>query len=141
MWYTIESTEDWLSRLAIRFLGDVNQWTEIYEVNKAVIGPDPNKIRVGMKLWIPVGGAAKPAESSSSTTVSEGATHLSRDVVATPSVFNQPSVWAQTSPQGVIDPNVVHQKSPMNTLLIYGGIGLASVAALMMMTGNKRKTI
>lgn len=60
MWYTIESKEDWLSRLAGRFLGNVQDWPKIYEINKDIIGPNPDVIIPGMKIWIPVDGKARP---------------------------------------------------------------------------------
>jgi nucleoid-associated protein YgaU len=46
---------DWLSKIAIKFYGDANKWTKIYEVpaNKAVIGANPNLIQPGMRLQIP----------------------------------------------------------------------------------------
>lgn len=46
---------DTLSRLAGKFYGDVSpaSWKRIYEANKAVIGPDPSKLRIGMRLRIP----------------------------------------------------------------------------------------
>lgn len=44
---------DWLSKLAIRYLGNVNRWREIYNLNRAVVGPNPNLIRPGQKLKIP----------------------------------------------------------------------------------------
>lgn len=60
MWYTIESQEDWLSRLAGRFLGNVQDWAKIYESNKDIIGPNPDKIVPGMRIWIPVDGKPRP---------------------------------------------------------------------------------
>lgn len=59
MWYTIKSTEEWLSRLAAQYLGNASLWPQIFEANKDVIA-DPDKISVGMKIWIPIGGALKP---------------------------------------------------------------------------------
>lgn len=44
---------DWLSRLAIRYLGNMNEWPRIYSLNRAVIGPNPNIIRPGLRLKIP----------------------------------------------------------------------------------------
>jgi hypothetical protein len=41
---------DTLSAIAQRTLGDSRRWKEIYELNKAAIGPDAHRIRVGMVL-------------------------------------------------------------------------------------------
>jgi LysM repeat protein len=44
---------DYLSKIAKAFYGDGNKWPTIYAANKAVIGPDPNKIYPGQELVIP----------------------------------------------------------------------------------------
>jgi len=44
---------DSLSVIALRELGDAMRWPEIYELNKAVIGDNPNLIQVGAKLVLP----------------------------------------------------------------------------------------
>jgi len=44
---------DTLGSIAVTRLGDGARWEEIYELNKDVIGDDPDKIEVGMKLTIP----------------------------------------------------------------------------------------
>ena len=41
---------DSLSLIARRLLGNGNRWGEIYEGNRAVIGPDANLIGPGMEL-------------------------------------------------------------------------------------------
>jgi ABC-type amino acid transport substrate-binding protein/phage tail protein X len=52
--YTVKQG-DTLSRLAGKFYGDVSpaSWKRIYEANKAVIGPNPSRLRIGMRLRIP----------------------------------------------------------------------------------------
>ncbi|NOT46916.1 MAG: LysM peptidoglycan-binding domain-containing protein [Acidobacteria bacterium] len=50
--HTVESG-DWLSKIAIRYYGDMNKWTVIYDANKGQIGMDPNRIEVGQRLVIP----------------------------------------------------------------------------------------
>ncbi|MNR82463.1 Murein DD-endopeptidase MepM [compost metagenome] len=50
---------DSLSAIAQRTLGDGNRWREIYDLNKDVIGGNPNLIHPGMTLKLP-GGAAAP---------------------------------------------------------------------------------
>ena len=50
--HTVAAGES-LGKIALKWYGDASQWTHIYESNKAVIGPDPNFIGVGMVLFIP----------------------------------------------------------------------------------------
>ncbi|MCB0181605.1 MAG: LysM peptidoglycan-binding domain-containing protein, partial [Anaerolineae bacterium] len=58
--YTVQA-DDWLSKLADKFYGDVEAWPAIWQATNtkateddsfAVID-DPNIIEVGQKLWIP----------------------------------------------------------------------------------------
>lgn len=49
--YTVQKG-DTLYKLARRFYNDQSRWRDIWTANKAQI-PDPNKLRVGMKLTIP----------------------------------------------------------------------------------------
>ena len=52
--YTVQQG-DTLSSIAQRFYGDANQWQKIYDYcNSQVIGQDPNVIRPGEVLFIPV---------------------------------------------------------------------------------------
>lgn len=67
MWYTIESQDDWLSKIALRLLGDAQKWPLIYDINKDVIGNNPDRIQVGMRIWVPVDGKPKPSTDSGTT--------------------------------------------------------------------------
>jgi nucleoid-associated protein YgaU len=42
-----------LSHIALKHYGKANEWRELYELNKDVIGDDPGKIKPGMELIIP----------------------------------------------------------------------------------------
>lgn len=42
-----------LALIAKNKLGDYRKWKQIYDLNKDVIGPDPNRISPGMKLKLP----------------------------------------------------------------------------------------
>jgi nucleoid-associated protein YgaU len=44
---------DTLLSVAEQFYGDTAQWRRIYDANKDVIGSDPDKLKIGMKLKIP----------------------------------------------------------------------------------------
>ena len=44
---------DTLSALADRYLGDMARWPEIYRLNRAVVGDDPNRLSVGLTLELP----------------------------------------------------------------------------------------
>ena len=46
-------TGDTLWNIAASYLGDGNRYPEIYELNRTVIGPNPNLIYPGMVLKIP----------------------------------------------------------------------------------------
>jgi len=50
--HTVKEGET-LSAIAKRHYGDPKDYTLIYEANKDEIGPDPDKIKPGMKLMIP----------------------------------------------------------------------------------------
>lgn len=49
---------DSLSKIASKIYGDDSRYQEIYEINKDVIGNDPNMIGVGMVLTLPGAGKA-----------------------------------------------------------------------------------
>lgn len=53
---------DWLSKIAIKWYGDMNKWPIIYDANRALIGSDPNKIKPGQMLTIPDPADYTPAE-------------------------------------------------------------------------------
>ena len=50
--YTVKSG-DTLTKIAQKYLKDGLRYKEIYNLNKKVIGPDKNKIKVGQKLRLP----------------------------------------------------------------------------------------
>jgi nucleoid-associated protein YgaU len=56
-----------LTRIAQRELGDANRWREIYELNRGVIGADPNRLFPGTKLQLPGTGSAVPANPATPT--------------------------------------------------------------------------
>jgi nucleoid-associated protein YgaU len=50
--YTVDSGDN-LSAIAEQELGDANRWREIYDLNKDVIGDNPDLIQPGMELKLP----------------------------------------------------------------------------------------
>ncbi|MEO7733622.1 MAG: DUF4157 domain-containing protein, partial [Kofleriaceae bacterium] len=50
--HTVAAGES-LSKIAVKWYGTSGQWKHIYDTNRAVIGPDPNFVGVGMVLFIP----------------------------------------------------------------------------------------
>ena len=51
----VVSEGDSLWDIAIETMGDGTRWEELYEVNRNVIGDDPLRLRIGMRLRIPDG--------------------------------------------------------------------------------------
>lgn len=58
MWYTVKAGDS-LSKLAQEHLGNMMDYMLIFEANKDVLS-NPDNVPIGAKIWIPVGGAAKP---------------------------------------------------------------------------------
>jgi 5'-nucleotidase / UDP-sugar diphosphatase len=50
--YTVQSGDTLLS-ISEQFYGDATKWRRIYDANKDVIGSDPDKLKLEMKLKIP----------------------------------------------------------------------------------------
>jgi len=111
MWYTINSSEEWLSRLAIEYLGSASKWTEIYNMNKDIIGPNPDIIQPGMTIWIPVNGKQRPVSGPNS---------LPDASVATLPYQNAPGKIPVKAPMS------------MNKIMIGGGAALAALAFFML---------
>lgn len=59
MWHII-APGDTLSKLAGRFLGDIMKYPLIFNQNTDIL-PDENTVRLGQKIWIPIGGKQKPS--------------------------------------------------------------------------------
>lgn len=70
--YYVVKSGDTLSSIAKKFYGKSGDWTRIYNANKAVIGSNPNLIKVGMKLWIPnATGATPPSDGPNAGNVNQ----------------------------------------------------------------------
>jgi len=52
--YTVRAGEGWY-KLAKRFLGSGNRWTELYELNKERVPLDPKRLPVGAVIELPIG--------------------------------------------------------------------------------------
>jgi len=50
--HTVQKKET-LYALARQYYNDQSRWKDIYEANRAEIGSDPSKIRIGQRLTIP----------------------------------------------------------------------------------------
>jgi nucleoid-associated protein YgaU len=50
--YEVQAGDTLLS-IAEQYYGDTTQWRRIYDANKDVVGGDPDKLKIGMKLKIP----------------------------------------------------------------------------------------
>ena len=67
--YSVQSG-DTLSAISAKVLGNANRWPEIYDLNKGVIGSDPNLIRPGMVLQLPASSASATGSTSATGSVS-----------------------------------------------------------------------
>ncbi len=63
--YTVKKGDS-LSKIARDVLGDLNRWREIYDLNKGVIGSNPNLIHAGTSLKMP-GKAEEPQPATTPT--------------------------------------------------------------------------
>ena len=54
--YVVEAG-DTLRSIALERYGDSEQWTRIYQANRALIGPNPDALQTGMRLRIPAADA------------------------------------------------------------------------------------
>ncbi|MGE5708477.1 MAG: N-acetylmuramoyl-L-alanine amidase, partial [Bacteroidota bacterium] len=101
--YTIQR-DDTLWKIAKEQLGDGTRWKEVYELNKDVIGGDPNSIRPGTQIKLPTGAKAesKPASKPSSSS-SSGA-------IQKPSVIwmSSPNYGSRPGGEGDISAIVLH---------------------------------
>jgi nucleoid-associated protein YgaU len=61
--YVVQSGDTLLS-IAQQFYGDQTEWRRIYDANKDVIGPDPDKLKLETKLTIPPGPSPSPKPQS-----------------------------------------------------------------------------
>lgn len=59
-WYEVQSG-DTLSRIADRAYGSVREYEKVYQANLEVIGPDPARIEIGMRLYLPCETVEAPA--------------------------------------------------------------------------------
>jgi nucleoid-associated protein YgaU len=50
--YTVEPG-DTLRSIAAQVYGDPDRWSQIYDANRESIGPDPDALRVGLRLRLP----------------------------------------------------------------------------------------
>jgi len=57
LYYQVRKGDSWY-RLARRFLGDGHRWRELYELNRDIF-PNPDRLRTGVKIRIPIQDARK----------------------------------------------------------------------------------
>ncbi len=61
---------DFLSGIAQRAYGNLNNFTVIYDANREVIGPNPGIIRIGQRLFVPCLGGGSSGEAATITDAS-----------------------------------------------------------------------
>lgn len=90
---------DSLSAIAQRTLGDGNRWRDIYEINKDVIGPNPNLIHAGQVLGLP-GGSKDPGPAPAPSPAPEPAQEPAPEPPRAPGKLGTAPFISQYSPAG-----------------------------------------
>ena len=117
MWYTIQSTDEWLSKLAGKYMGNMMDYMKIYEQNKDVLYKGPDHVEPGMTLWIPVDGKQRPSDSAPA---------------ASKDASRSGASYGPQLPAGA-------PKKPMdkNKIMMAGGGAMAVIALLVLMSKRK----
>ncbi|MBO9540905.1 peptidoglycan-binding protein [bacterium] len=92
----VVKTNDNLARIAQQTLGDANRWREIYDLNKQVIGSNPNLILPGQKLQIP--GKAAPAPETKPAAGTEPKAETKPATGTEPKAETKPAAGTETKP-------------------------------------------
>jgi len=106
-----------LSRVALKYYGTFEVWPQIYSFNKAVIGPDPNRVAPGTELWMP--------PLLNDRLISKNELQIKGAI----SVTGTPTTAPQT--KAFIDKLALRGQSPQNKLFILGGASLVLLAFLL----------
>lgn len=132
--YTVQAG-DWLSRIAQKYYGDVNDWQRIVEATNAKATADatflpitdPNVIEIGQRLWIPLKGRAVPvsrvgfnAESSSASI---------QGTVQTDDYYRYAIPAKAEQVLAVILPSELKKPAPEIALVIFGQDGTVLLSA------------
>jgi hypothetical protein len=88
---------DTLSSLALDHLGDPDRWREIYDLNRAAVGRNPDRIEVGLALRLPGSASAVPAPAPAPAPVAP-ASAPAAPVLASVTPAPAPAPVAQTQP-------------------------------------------
>lgn len=127
--YTVQSGDS-LSAIAGRVLGDMNRWTELYELNRDQI-PDPNVIYAGLVLKLPGGASAAPAPAPKPAAPAPTYTVQSGDSLSAIAgrVLGDMNRWGEIfelNRDQLANPNVVHAGM---VLKLPGGANVAPTPA------------
>lgn len=120
------SSGDSLSAIAAQY---GVSWQEIYELNKSVIGSNPDMIQPGMTLTIPVAGNADPGTSSGSTPTSSGTANDNADDHGQPSGTYSDTITAAEL-QGIFDRNPGLDQGSFDRILNEINSGTRTIANL-----------
>jgi nucleoid-associated protein YgaU len=81
--YTVQSNDS-LWKIAQKTLGDGRLGSQIYELNRQIIGPDPDRLKTGMVLKLPATAGADAEQPDHSTDHSSGQTSDAPSASAAP---------------------------------------------------------
>jgi len=122
MTYTVQSGDS-LSSIASKFLGSTSKYMDIYNLNKSVIGSNPNVIKAGQVLTMPAGASSVALASAS---------------------VPKTSVTTSAAGGGIMDQikAMTSKITPLlsNKFVIIGAAGAAVLLVLVLTQGKGKKT-
>lgn len=145
---------DSLSSFAEQYLGHADRWPEIYRLNKAVIGPDPDMIIDGTVLTLPSAPSAATAQPPKSTPAapthpdtaaqapSTTRPHAPATTAPSPKTTSETPASSTPAPVGqnqVVNQVVAGEGSRLLMPGIYASVGLLLTAGVVTSVNRRRR--